>query len=565
MYLRRFLFLFFAMLAIGPPFLLAQGQSSGSVTSTQCISISVSGQSTVGVQVTGTWTGTLVPKVSVQGQSPQTIQVFPGNSSTAQSSITANGFYQAKVAGGSTFLLCGSTVSSGTANVYLNASEGVAVIVPNGSLTAAGVLFPIAGATAPTPVGTNTCPAAMNVAGWTQNASGTYETQFAVDTSLTIPAAGDTRYGSPGILTFCRPVIFNSTGTANPGGARNGQAFNIYGNFDLFTNSGFLVQSEYINSVSDSQTYTTGNLNSYYSELELNGTPTMSAVTFLSTYRARMDDNKTGGSKPRVWSVYQGDTEKTAVYDITNCTAGINGFSNGPCYSIFYGQVAANVGVNEDETGATYDVFSGGTKDAGNHALNATGNVFHALVQGSTGNRFVNSNGFLSEDFGTAAGYYNFLSKGVNAAGTPSGYNAFVGPISLGSTTHPTSGIQVDVSGGALRYLTLKTTTNCAASGTAANPSVVSCTAAPAGAVYCDVAASGGTCTVNTTAVTSTSRIFITLNGADGTELSKTCNTSTISAVPTELYASKVAGTSFTINMPTLTTNGACFEYTIVN
>jgi hypothetical protein len=104
--------------------------------------------------------------------------------------------------------------------------------------------------------------------------------------------------------------------------------------------------------------------------------------------------------------------------------------------------------------------------------------------------------------------------------------------------------------------------TRCSAVGTAASPSVVSCGAAAAGNIYCDVAASGGTCTVNTTAITSTSVVLITPNAADGTQLSKTCNSSP-SVVPFAILATKSGGTSFSINMPTLITNGACFEYQI--
>ena len=113
---------------------------------------------------------------------------------------------------------------------------------------------------------------------------------------------------------------------------------------------------------------------------------------------------------------------------------------------------------------------------------------------------------------------------------------------------------------------TYATTTNCAASGTAANPSVVSCSAAAAGLIYCDVAASAGTCVVNTTAVTANSVVLITPNSADGTTLSKTCNTgSTVTVVPVTILAVKSAGAGFTINMPTETVNGSCFEYMIVN
>lgn len=109
--------------AFWPYFAVAQSQ--GAITSSQCISIDVTNQSTVGIQVTGTWTGTLQPEIAVQGQTAQNIQVTPSTSSTAQTTITANGFYQARVAGGSTFFLCGATVASGTANVFLNATQAV--------------------------------------------------------------------------------------------------------------------------------------------------------------------------------------------------------------------------------------------------------------------------------------------------------------------------------------------------------------------------------------------------------------------------------------------------------
>jgi hypothetical protein len=131
MNVRRFLFLLFAALvsALGPPGLVAQ--TSGTITNAQCAPpVGVTSQATVLVKVSGTWTGTLQPEISVQGQPADNVQVTPTNSSTAQPTITANGSYYAKVAGGSTFLLCGSTVTSGTANVYLNPSPAVAVIIP---------------------------------------------------------------------------------------------------------------------------------------------------------------------------------------------------------------------------------------------------------------------------------------------------------------------------------------------------------------------------------------------------------------------------------------------------
>lgn len=108
------------------------------------------------------------------------------------------------------------------------------------------------------------------------------------------------------------------------------------------------------------------------------------------------------------------------------------------------------------------------------------------------------------------------------------------------------------------------TTANCAASGTGANPSIVACGAAKAGAVYCDVAASTGTCQINTTGVTANSEIIVIPTTTEGTRLGKTCNTAP-SAPPAILVASKSAGNNFIINMSTVTTNGECYDYLIVN
>jgi hypothetical protein len=112
-----------------------------------------------------------------------------------------------------------------------------------------------------------------------------------------------------------------------------------------------------------------------------------------------------------------------------------------------------------------------------------------------------------------------------------------------------------------------QTGTKCAANGTAANPSVVSCVAAAAGMFSCATNASTGTCQVNTTAVTANSEIFITQDAADGgaSQLNVTCNTGNVLSTSAPILAAKVAATSFTINLGTVIANPACFEYHIIN
>jgi hypothetical protein len=129
--LLRF-FTFALLFAVALP-AFAQTPSSGpfSITSSQCVTIGVSSSTaTIGIQVTGTWTGTLQPEIAISGQAAANTQVIPSTSSTPQSTITANGIYTASVAGASLFLLCGNTVSSGTAVVFLNGSTGLGSGLP---------------------------------------------------------------------------------------------------------------------------------------------------------------------------------------------------------------------------------------------------------------------------------------------------------------------------------------------------------------------------------------------------------------------------------------------------
>ena len=111
----------------------------------------------------------------------------------------------------------------------------------------------------------------------------------------------------------------------------------------------------------------------------------------------------------------------------------------------------------------------------------------------------------------------------------------------------------------------LATTTNCAATGSGANPSVAACVAASSGAFSCATAASAGTCTVNTTAVTANSRIFVQPSAAEGANIGVTCNTTADTGLTAPRISAKVAATSFTINLGTFGTNPLCFNYWIVN
>ena len=123
----------------------------------------------------------------------------------------------------------------------------------------------------------------------------------------------------------------------------------------------------------------------------------------------------------------------------------------------------------------------------------------------------------------------------------------------------------VKVTGGTFSVPTLLTTSPCAAVGSAASPSVAACGAAMSGAFSCATNATGATCTVNTTAVTGASQIFVTEDETLGALLGVTCNTSTTVIPTSRLLSARSAATSFTINLGTVTTNPACFSYLLVN
>lgn len=114
----------------------------------------------------------------------------------------------------------------------------------------------------------------------------------------------------------------------------------------------------------------------------------------------------------------------------------------------------------------------------------------------------------------------------------------------------------------ALKYVT---NTQCAAAGSAANPSAVACSAAASGLFSCATNASGGTCVVSTTAVGATSVILVQPDSSLGTALSVTCNTTADSGLTAPRVSARSANTSFTIQLGTFSTNPLCFSYTILN
>jgi hypothetical protein len=115
------------------------GPISITTSTTACAQITAaSDTATIGIQVTGTWTGTLQPEVAIQGQAAANVQVTPSTSTTPQGTITANGVYTASVAGSSVFLLCGPT-GTGTAVIFMNGSKAARTSAGGGGGTVTSV------------------------------------------------------------------------------------------------------------------------------------------------------------------------------------------------------------------------------------------------------------------------------------------------------------------------------------------------------------------------------------------------------------------------------------------
>lgn len=147
--LLLFLFAGFA-LGLAPPS-FGQASSNGTITGTGCVSIGVTGQSTVAMTLAYTasgshWSGTIQPQVAMQGQAAANVQVTPSTSSTAQSTITANGVYVANVAGYDLFLLCGGSVTN-TAAVFLNSTKQISSLAGGGGGGGSGTVTGVLGTT----------------------------------------------------------------------------------------------------------------------------------------------------------------------------------------------------------------------------------------------------------------------------------------------------------------------------------------------------------------------------------------------------------------------------------
>ncbi len=105
------------ILSLVPSVLCAQNITTDVCPGVGCIDLNVAGQGSIGIQITGTWSGTITFQTSVDNTNYVSLLVLPTTSTTAVTTTTANGVWTTNVAGLTTVRVVFTTWASGTAVV----------------------------------------------------------------------------------------------------------------------------------------------------------------------------------------------------------------------------------------------------------------------------------------------------------------------------------------------------------------------------------------------------------------------------------------------------------------
>lgn len=162
-----------------------------------CVDYNVSAQASVGIQITGTWSGTITFQSSVDNSNFTSLLVAPSNSVTAVSTTTANGLWQGGVPGIRTIRVVFTSWVSGTATINVRLSTlalkgGGSAGGGSGTVTSIATTSPITGGTI-TSTGTIACA--------TCGVTGSPLSQFASTTSAQLLATLSDETGS-GLAVF---------------------------------------------------------------------------------------------------------------------------------------------------------------------------------------------------------------------------------------------------------------------------------------------------------------------------------------------------------------------------
>lgn len=110
---------------------------AGSIAATNgTVTIPLNNRATVGLSVTGTWTGALTMRASVDyayvgaaNATWVTTTAVPVSTGAPTTAISANGVFQVNASGFSALQVIGTSIASGTANIALVGSQGVSTIM----------------------------------------------------------------------------------------------------------------------------------------------------------------------------------------------------------------------------------------------------------------------------------------------------------------------------------------------------------------------------------------------------------------------------------------------------
>jgi len=195
-----------------------QDLSSATCPGTGCISLSVAGLGTVGVQITGTWSGTLTFEGSVDTRTFVAMNMVAIGGTTQVTTATSNGAFAGGVGGLAIFRVRFSTYTSGTATVSVQAADpvlpagqqiGVGGGGTGGTVTSVGTTGPITGGTITT-TGTIACA--------TCGVTGTGLQQFAATTSAQLAGVISDETGS-GLLVFGTSPVLVTPALGTPSAA----------------------------------------------------------------------------------------------------------------------------------------------------------------------------------------------------------------------------------------------------------------------------------------------------------------------------------------------------------
>lgn len=115
---KRLLF-FLSFLFLFPLVSNAQLISTTTCPGAGCVDLSVGGQGSIGIQITGTWAGTITFQGSLGSSSGTFVSllVVPSTSTTAVTTTTGNGVWSASIAGYNTVRVVFTAYTSGTASI----------------------------------------------------------------------------------------------------------------------------------------------------------------------------------------------------------------------------------------------------------------------------------------------------------------------------------------------------------------------------------------------------------------------------------------------------------------